>query len=70
MTCTVSANAAMERNAIFHHNVFTPRTFYGIGKCGAWSFVHRVPITLEKHVRRTKTTKHAFSLQRKDEHVT
>ena len=37
--------------------VTTPRSIYGCGKCGAWLFVHKVPLMLQKHVETTKTDK-------------
>ena len=40
--------------------VTTPRYIYGCGKCGAWLFVHRVPFTLQEHVKTTKTDKTRF----------
>ena len=42
--------------------VTTPRSIYGCGNCGAWLFVHKVPFTLQEHVKTTKTDKHAFLL--------
>ena len=40
--------------------VTTPRYIYGGGKCGAWLFVHKVPFTLQEHVKTTKTEKTRF----------
>ena len=40
--------------------VTTPRSIYGCGKCGLWLFVHKVPFTLQKHVKTTKTDKTRF----------
>ena len=40
--------------------VTTPRSIYGCGKCGAWLFVHKVPFTLQEHVKTTKTDKTSF----------
>ena len=37
--------------------VTTPRSIYGCDNCGAWLFVHRVPFTLQEHVKTTKTDK-------------
>ena len=37
--------------------VTTPRSIYACGKCGAWLFVHKVPFTLQEHVKTTKTDK-------------
>ena len=51
--------------------VTTPRSIYVCGKCGAWLFVHKVPFTLQEHVRRTKTDKTGFIFaEKKDELVT
>ena len=50
--------------------VTTPRSIYGCDKCGAWLFVHKVPLTLQEHVKTTEQTKHAFSLLKRDELVT
>ena len=33
------------------------RSIYGCDKCGAWLFVHKVPFTLQEHVKTTKTDK-------------
>ena len=46
--------------------VTTPRSIYGCGKCGAWLFVHKVPFTLEEHVKTTKTDKTRFFFAKKD----
>ena len=43
----------------------TPRSIYGCGKCGAWLFVHKVPIILQLHVKTTKTEKARFFFARK-----
>ena len=40
--------------------ITTPRSIYGCGKCGAWLFVHKVPIKLQEHVNTTKTDKTRF----------
>ena len=48
-------------------NVTTPRSIYGCGKCGAWLFVHKVPFTLQEHVKTTKTDKTRFFFAKKDE---
>ena len=40
--------------------VTTPRFIFGCGKCGAWLFVHKVPFTLQEHVKTTKTDKSRF----------
>ena len=49
--------------------VTTPRYFYGYEKCGAWLFVHKAPLTLQEHVKTTKTDKTRF-FARKYELVT
>ena len=46
--------------------VTTPRSIYGCGKCGAWLFVHKVPFTLQKHVKTTQTDKTLFFFAKKD----
>ena len=40
--------------------VATPRYIYGFANCGAWLFVHKVPLTLQEHVQTTKTDKTRF----------
>ena len=45
--------------------VTTPRSIFACGKCGAWLFFHKVPFTLQEHVKTTKQTKHALSLLKK-----
>ena len=42
--------------------VTTPRSIYG-----AWLFVHKVPFTLQEHVKTTKTDKTRFFFAKKDE---
>ena len=46
--------------------VTTPRSIYGCAKCGAWLFVHKVPFTLQEHVKTTKTDKTRFFFAKKD----
>ena len=46
--------------------VTTPRSIYGCGKCGAWFFVHKVPLTLQEHLKTTKTDKTRFFFAKKD----
>ena len=43
----------------------TPRAIYGCGKCGAWLFVHKVPFTLQEHVKTSKTDKTRFFFAKK-----
>ena len=45
--------------------VTTPRSIYDCGKCGAWLFVHKVPIMLQEHVKTTKGNKTRFLFARK-----
>ena len=45
--------------------VTTPRSVYGCDNCGAWLFVHKVPFTLQEHVKTTKTDKTRFFFARK-----
>ena len=45
--------------------VTTPRSICGCGKCGAWLFVHKVPFTLQEHVKTTKTDKTRFFVVKK-----
>ena len=45
--------------------ITTPRPIYGCDKCGAWLFVHKVPFTLQEHVKTTKTDKTRFFFARK-----
>ena len=40
--------------------VTTPRFIYGCGKCGTWLFLHKIPFTLQEHVKTTKTDKTRF----------
>ena len=46
--------------------VTTPRSIYGCGKSGAWLFVHKVPFTLQEHIKTTKTDKTRFFFAKKD----
>ena len=43
------------------------RSVYDCGKCGACLFVHKVPFTLQEHVKTTKTDKTRFFFAKKDE---
>ena len=45
--------------------VTTPRPNYGCGRCGAWLFVHKVPITLREHVKMTETDESCFFFAKK-----
>ena len=46
--------------------VTNPRSIYGCDNCGAWLFVHKVPFTLQEHVKTTETDKTRFFFARKD----
>ena len=46
--------------------VTTPRSIYGCGKSGAWLFLHKVPFTLQEHVKTTKTDRTRFLFAKKD----
>ena len=46
--------------------VTTPRSIYGCDNCGAWLFVHKVPFTLQEHLKTTKTDKTRFFFVKKD----
>ena len=50
--------------------VTTPRSIFSCDNCGAWLFVHKVPFTLQEHVKTTKTDKIRFSLLKRDDLVT
>ena len=45
--------------------VTIPRSIFGREKCGAWLFVHKVPLKLQEHVKTTKTDKTRFLFARK-----
>ena len=45
--------------------VTIPRSIYGCDNCGAWLFVHKVPFTLQEHVKTTKTDKTRFFFAKK-----
>ena len=40
--------------------VTTPKSIYVCDNCGAWLFVHKVPFTLQEHVKTTQTDKTRF----------
>ena len=46
--------------------VTTPRPIYGCDNCGAWLCVHKVPFTLQEHVKTTQTDKTRFFFAKKD----
>ena len=46
--------------------VTTMRSIYGCDNCGACLFVHKVPFTLQEHVKTTKTDKKRFFFAKKD----
>ena len=43
--------------------VTTPRSIYGCNNCGAWLFVHKVPFTLQEHVKTTKNGQNTLFLR-------
>ena len=45
--------------------VTTPRSIFGCDNCGAWLFVHKVPLTLQEQVKTTKTDKTRFFFAKK-----
>ena len=47
--------------------VTTPRIIYGCGNCGAGLFVHKVPFTLQEHVKTTETDKTRFPVAKEGE---
>ena len=46
--------------------VTTLRSIYGCDNCGAWLFVHKIPFTLQEHVKTTKTDKTRFFFAKED----
>ena len=46
--------------------VTTPRSIYGCENCVAWLFVHKVPFTLQEHVKTKRTAKTRFFFAKKD----
>ena len=48
--------------------VTTPRSIYDCDNCGAWLFVHKVPFTLQEHVKTKKTDKTRFFFAKKRLH--
>ena len=55
-----------EKCESFDGYVTTPRSIYGCDNCGAWLFVHKVPFTLQEHVKTTKTDKTRFFFAKND----
>ena len=45
--------------------VTTKRSNYAFDNCGAWLFVHKVPLTLQEQVKTTKTDKTRFFFAKK-----
>ena len=45
--------------------VTTLRYIHGCGNCGTWLFVHKVPFTLQEHVKTTETDKTRFPFPKK-----
>ena len=46
--------------------VTIPRSIYGCDNCGTWLFVHKVPFTIQEHVKTTKTDETRFFFAKKD----
>ena len=46
--------------------VTNPRSICGCDKCGAWLSIHKVPFTLQEHVKTTKTDKTRFFSAKED----
>ena len=46
--------------------VTTPRSIYSCDYFGVWLFVHKVPFTLQEHVKTTKTDKTRLFFAKKD----
>ena len=46
--------------------VTTPRSIHGCDNCGAWLFVHKVPFTLQEHIKSAKTDRLRFFFAKKD----
>ena len=65
--CPVKYCLNREKRESIGGYVTTPRSIYGCDNCGAWLFVHKVPFTLQEHVKTTKTDKTRFFLLEKDE---
>ena len=55
-----------ERSKSIGGYVTTPRSIYDCDNCGTWLFVHKVPFTLQAHVKTTKTDKTRFFFAKKD----
>ncbi len=55
-----------EKCKSFGGYVTTPRSIYGCEKFGVWLFVHKVPFTLQQHVKTTQTDKTRFFFAKKD----
>ena len=62
--CSVKYCLNREECQSFDSYVTTPRSIFGCGKYGAWLVVHKVPFTLRKHVKTTKTDKTRFFCQK------
>ena len=57
--------ASREKCKSFGGYVTTPRSIFGCDNCGAWLFVHKVPFTLQEHVKTTQTDKTRYYFARK-----
>ena len=47
-------------------SVTIPRSIFGCDNCGAWLFVHKVPFTLQEHIKTAKTDNTRFFFAKKD----
>ena len=54
-----------EKGKSFGGYVNARRSCYGCDNCGAWLFVHKIPSTLQEHVKTTKTDKTRFFFAKK-----
>ena len=64
--CPGKYNSIREKCKSIGGYVTTPRSIYGCDNCGAWLFVHKVPFTLQEHVKTTQTDKTRFLFAKKD----
>ena len=55
-----------EKCKSFGGYVTNQRSIYGCDNCGAWLFVHKVPFTLQEHVKTIKTDKTRFFFVKED----
>ena len=58
-------NSNGEKCVLLDAHVNYPRCIYGYRMCGAWSLVHEVPFTLQKHVKITSSDKTRYCFANK-----